>query len=469
MQGKILIIDGISTNRIVLKVKLAAAFYDVVQAATLAQAVDLIRAERPDLVITAMRLPDGTATDLCKILRAHAPTASVPVLAVSGPLAPWDRLAALRAGALDVMQRPVDETLLLGRVRSMIRAHHQLAEWQMRDETSYALGLAEAPVDFVRPSTIALVGTDVARLRGWVSGLGPHLRARYSVALLGEAMASLHAGTAPDAVVLCLPRTPPQAGECLRLISAMRASVHTRDIALMVTQKTPDAGLASSALDMGADDLMPDGFEPEELALRLTVLLKRKRQVAQILQTVRTGLREVVNDPLTGLYNRRYAMPYLARLIERSRSTGSKFSVILADMDHFKRINDVYGHASGDAVLEETGRRLRAAVGSTDMVARVGGEEFMIALPGTDMATARAAANAICRAVGAAPFTIPGAAQPVRVTMSLGLTTGLAPEGSRAGDTVEAVLDRADKALYSAKLEGRNRVTLSQPQTRPAA
>jgi len=255
----------------------------------------------------------------------------------------------------------------------------------------------------------------------------------------------------------------------LRLISAMRASAITRDIALLVIQNTPDPTRATLALDMGADDVMTAGFDAQELAWRLQVLLRRKRQVAKMLHSVRTGLREVVHDPLTQLYNRRYAVPFIARLIDRSVTSKAPFALILADMDHFKRINDQYGHASGDAVLIETASRLRNAVRETDMVARIGGEEFVIAMPATDMATARRIADRLCQCISDRPFDVPGAKRPVNITVSLGLAMGGTAADSKQLETVDTVLDRADKALYRAKTQGRNRVTLSRPHSRPAA
>ncbi|KIN73216.1 diguanylate cyclase [Sulfitobacter guttiformis] len=471
MQGNILIVDGISTNRIVLKVKLTAAFYQVVQAGTVVEALEMITKHKPDLVLTAMNLPDGTAADLCTYLRKMPQTATLPVLAVASSHNPERRLATLRAGVCDVMNKPVNETLLLGRVRNMIRAHRTFAQWQLREDTNCALGLAEAPGEFIRPIAVSIIGNEAAPLQGWVRQLLPHMRASYCVTLLNEALAALNAGAPPDAIVLALPDNLSQSDTCLRLISALRASALMQDIALLVIQKTEDPLQATSALDLGADDVMTGGFEAAELAVRIDILLKRKRQLAHLLQSVHTGLQAAAYDPLTGLYNRRYAMPYLSGLIERSAATQISFAVIVADMDHFKRINDLYGHASGDAVLVETARRLRRAVRGSDMVARIGGEEFLIALPAADVITARSLAHRICDAIGGTPFIIPGAADPVHITISLGLAMSKAPFQAERGipETPSTLLDHADKALYAAKMQGRNRVNFSLSQASPAA
>jgi two-component system, cell cycle response regulator len=472
MQGKILIIDGISTNRIVLKVKLTTAFYQVVQAGTLRDALRLVHTEQPDLIITAVNLPDGTAAQLCDHRRASAKTANLPVLAIGSTPDTDVRLATLQAGAFDVMEKPVNEMLLLGRVRNMIRSYHMIAEWHMRDETACALGLAEAPAEFVHSARVSLIGTKAPCLQGWARHLQAHLRATYAVTFLPDAMAALHSEPPPDALVLAIPDDEIQSDYCLRLISALRASTLTRDVALLVLQNTPNPIRATTALDMGADDVMIDGFDAAELCLRLKELLRRKRHMVQMLQSVRSGLREVVIDPLTGLYNRRYAMPFMSRLIDHSATTKSQFAVVVADMDHFKRINDVYGHASGDAVLIETARRLRETVRRSDMVARMGGEEFLIIMPATDIGTARAVAVRLCEAIGRLPFSIPDNDRPVHVTISIGVATSTPTADSKDASTLEeagALLDRADKALYAAKTEGRNCVKYSHPLTRPTA
>lgn len=464
MQGRILVIDAISTNRIVLKVKLTGAFYKVLQASCIAEALETARHERPDLILAANGLPDGTAADLCRSLAATPSLARIPVIAIGAQITSAARLDTLTAGASDVMTHPVSETLLLGRVRSVIRARNALAEWQMREETSCALGLAEPAAEFAPAGRIALVGENIPLLQGWLRSLADQLRCNLRVTPLREALASQHAAQPADVIVIALPESEADEGAALRLISELRASAQTRHTGLLVVQLRPDEKRATTALDLGADDAMCNGFCAEELAVRLRALLRQKQQMERVHQTVRTGLREVVHDPLTGLFNRRYAMPHLARVLERSKQSGRCFAVILGDMDHFKRINDLYGHASGDAVLVEAANRLQNAARGFDMVARVGGEEFLILMPGTNSDIAQKVAERLRGHIHDAPFRIPGAKRPVPLTMSFGLAIG-----TPATESAEVLLDRADKALYSAKTRGRNRIGVCGKASRPAA
>lgn len=159
-------------------------------------------------------------------------------------------------------------------------------------------------------------------------------------------------------------------------------------------------------------------------------------------------------------------MPHLARVAEHSAATGRSFAVMVADLDHFKRINDVYGHASGDAVLVEAARRLRENLRGVDMLARIGGEEFLIVMPATPFSEARVAASRLCRKIGGEGFAVPGSNDLIHVTVSIGVTMGGTKKLDGIANDVpcaNALLDAADKALYEAKMQGRNQVNLVRP------
>ncbi len=207
------------------------------------------------------------------------------------------------------------------------------------------------------------------------------------------------------------------------------------------------------------------GPDVSEVAQRLGTLLARKRQDDALRDTVRSGVEAAISDPLTGLHNRRYAMPHLERVAERSLRAKKPFAVMVADMDHFKLINDTYGHAAGDAVLVETANRLRENLRAVDLIARIGGEEFMIVLPGTNLASAKSAATRLCRVIGKRPFDLPGLDTPLLATVSIGMTVcdPVALTSVKCAHSAEALLQRADKALYGAKAKGRNRVALNRP------
>jgi two-component system cell cycle response regulator len=182
--------------------------------------------------------------------------------------------------------------------------------------------------------------------------------------------------------------------------------------------------------------------------------IKRWRYTERLRSSVKASIEMSVTDPLTGLYNRRYMHTHLAHLVEHSNNRGKPLALISMDVDHFKAINDTYGHDAGDRVLQELAERIRRNTRNVDMCCRVGGEEFIVVLPNSDMELTRRVAERLRRTMAGRPFPISSNdSQGIPVTVSLGLAVLNGP-----GDMVEDLLKRADMALYEAKRQGRNRV-----------
>lgn len=462
MHGKILIIDPIATNRIVLKVKLSSAYYNVSQAASIAEAKEAIEGSRPDVVITSGQMPDGTASDLTVGLRKHATGSDIPIIVIACDDNQERRLALLSAGVDAILSRPLNDAMLLARVRSLVRSHAVASEWRLHDDTSRALGFAEKQATFRPTGKVILVAYDKDLLKPWIPQLSKIMPVKTTISGVEEALDHLDntkKSVVPDVFVLLMDQSEPQ--KILHLLATLKSLVSTRHCGILIVQTHHDQTMGAQALDMGANDLMPQGFHPREMALRVNALLRRKQVEDQMRATVRNGLEAAVSDPLTGLHNRRYAMPHLDRIAQHAYQTVKPFAVMIADMDHFKRINDTYGHAAGDAVLIEMARRLRENMQTVDMIARIGGEEFLIVLPSASLGSARNAARKLCKLVGETPFSIPGKAKPITATISIGLTFGGSIHGSIK--TAHQLLDEADRALYMAKDRGRNCVTLSRP------
>ncbi|KIC46140.1 diguanylate cyclase [Tateyamaria sp. ANG-S1] len=463
MHGKVLLIDPIATNRIVLRVKLAASHYHMAQAASVAEAMQVMAQDLPDLILCATDLPDGDPLRLLNRMRKAGLAGKVPMIALSGCDDNAERLRLLAGGIDDVMQKPINDALLLARTRSIIRAYATASEWTLREGTSRALGFAEAATGFAPDQSVRIIARDGAKAEPWAAALTHRMSARISFARPATAVADLEPGRAPDALLLIV--EPNEGPQMLQLLATVRSQASTRHCAILGVIGSDDMTLGAQMLDMGANDMMRNTRTTDEMALRLEALLNRKRVTDALRDTVKSGIEAAVIDPLTGLHNRRYAMPHLSRIAERAARTGKPYAVMVADMDHFKRINDTMGHAAGDAVLIETARRLRENLRAVDLIARIGGEEFLIVLPGAGLSNARKAAKRLCNIIEATPFDVPDQATQVNATMSIGMTVVDPARGAKTSvpHTPETLLDRADRALYGAKAEGRNRVTLDRP------
>ena len=457
MAGRILILDDVATNRIVLKVRLTEARYDVLVAEDAATGLQLARSRLPDLILMDGSLSGQGGLAALRQLREDPATARIPVIVMLAAGDPDARLAALQAGADDVMAKPMDEARMLARLRGLLRSCGVTEEMRVRDAALGPIGMTEAPGSFARPGLVALVADKPGPAMQMRSALALHMSdslvIRTRDAALG--MSDDPAMPCPDVYVIAADLAGK--GDGLRLMSDLRSRTATRHAAVCVHLRAPSHSEAAMAFDLGADDVIDFGLEPREVAARLRRLLDRKRRDDQLRATLSDGLRLAVIDPLTGLFNRRYALAQLGRIADRAQRGDSGFAVLAIDLDRFKAVNDSFGHAAGDCVLIEVARRLSHNLRAGDLLGRIGGEEFIVALPQTTASNALALANRLRCAVEAAPVRIDATtAIPVTISVGLAVSGPVTPSGA---EPVAAALARADRALLRAKACGRNQVT----------
>lgn len=441
MTGRILIADASVNDRITLRSHLSPAMHDMRMVTDGASALRIARADRPDLLLLDLSPPDLPAVEVLARLRADPVTRDVPVIATAARAAAATRLAALRAGADDVLAKPMEGGLLLARIRTLLRRH------DMAD--SAFDGLAEAAEGYDWPGLVALTAfpqETATRLLRVLSCL-PHRLALLDRAALLSPQPAVATPT-PDAYLIDGAHDPAAA---FAILSELRSGPVTRRAGIAVCASDPRR--AALSYDLGADEVFLPDTDPAEIALRLDRLLHRSRAAATRNARLHDQARLAMTDPLTGLHNRRHALRRLGEISANAVGTGRGFTVLLADLDRFKRVNDRFGHPAGDAVLVEIATRLSAEMKKGDLLARIGGEEFLIALPGGR--DGEACARALCAAVGDRPVLLPDGSR-IHVTLSIGLAT------AKAGSLPDRVIDAADQALRAAKEQGRNRVIVAR-------
>lgn len=468
MAGRILISDAVVTNRIVLRCKLAAAYYDVVQAGSSAEITTFAANGSLDAMI--LDADNGWQTPLQAACGTGA-TPPCPVILLSANATAADRADAIRAGAAAVLHRPLDEDLLLATLRRVMRERGTDAELIGQAGLSCSVGMNEAAAEFRAAETVNLIALDQTRINALSRPLEQAFGGVVRCSAFADTLLRQPADLAGRAFVLLTQAE--KGGQALRLISELRSRSATRDAAILlaivpvtaegrVSESDPAAAeLAATALDIGADDVQFDD-DPAELAARIDRQLQLKRRRDALRNTISAGLRLAARDPLTGLYNRRVALPRLADLLATACETGRAVTVMVADLDRFKAINDTFGHASGDRVLVEVARRIRKSVSSADLIARIGGEEFLIALPDTTLDSGSVVADRIRHALRGLPVRDPGVPEGITVTASIGLACYMPEILCTVPPRPEDVLQIADQALLRAKSDGRDKITVAR-------
>lgn len=450
MTARILVVDDIPANLRLLEARLLAEYFDVVTALSGQEALDICASGQIDVILLDVMMPGMDGFEVCRRLKRDAATAHIPVVMVTALDQAEDRVRGLEAGADDFLSKPVNDLQLITRVKSLVRLKMLTDELRLRAATTTAIGLE----DLLERSGAG--GRPQPKLLLVDGRQSSHER----LTRMLETVADVELETNPHQGLF---RAAEGTHECiivstafsdfdpLRLCSQLRSLDRTRAIPIMLVADQGEDEMITRGLDLGINDYIVRPVDQQELLARVRTQIRRKRYNDELRANVTQSIELSVTDSLTGLHNRRYLDSHLQALFDRAVSRGRPLSVLIADLDRFKSINDTHGHDAGDSVLKEFASRLRKSVRGMDLACRYGGEEFVVVMPDTDPDVAKVVAERVRTETAGAAFTVGEAT--IEVTVSVGLST---LKGQ--ADTIPALMKRADVALYEAKNGGRNRV-----------
>lgn len=455
MSARILVVDDQEPNVRLFEARLKAEYFEVLTATNGPDAIALAKSQQPDVILLDIMMPGMDGYETCKRLKSDNSTRHIPIVMITALDQREDRVRGLECGADDFLTKPVDDLTLFARVRSLLRLKVVLDELRLR-ESSAAQDDASYEVDPDTQTWALIVAGDERS--------GAHLQSKFPTGIQSKVVTdpALAARVAVSGVdVLLVDLTTPKF-DGLRLCARIRSDAATRHVPIIAVVSPDEVERSVRALDLGVSDIIHRPVDGDELSARVRTQLRRKTFADKLRARLDESLEMAITDPLTGLHNRRYIASRLNQAVEMAAGGGATVSVLIADLDHFKRINDTFGHEGGDAILKQFSDRLRGGLRALDLAARYGGEEFVIVMPETSLTEAVAGAERLRNAVNKDQFSLPGGDAARAVSVSIGVAE------FQSGDTPDSILRRADEALYRAKAAGRNRVEADHGRTKAA-
>jgi two-component system, cell cycle response regulator len=444
---KILVVDDTPVIRKMIRKELESGGYDVVEAANGIEAIARAAVDSPpDLITLDIQMPklDGFQT-FGKLLEEQysrfftdKENNRIPVIFVTGSDTIKDRQKGFRLGAANFIAKPFGSGEILTAVNKILRPEKRFEGMNVllvEDDKTPRMIISEV----LKSEGINVIEAEDGDI---------------AFEFIREKMSEI------DLVItdLLMPRMDGN-----ELCYKIRNELKLSDISVIFVTGVSEQAQLLDVFKAGATDYIFKPFTKEELLARLTVHLEKTQLTANLRNTIiqlskaNEEIKQLsITDPLTGCYNRGYLSVQLAKEIERAARYNSPLSIALCDIDHFKNVNDTYGHQAGDLILTEVVQLIQDTIrSSVDWVARYGGEEFLIVFPETEIDNSRIVAERLRELISEKRFKFQN--NEIHVTASFGIN-GFNPGTAEDEKSAELMMNKADKHLYEAKNQGRNRV-----------
>lgn len=453
MTARVLVVDDILPNVKLLEAKLKAEYYDVVTALNGPEALKKIIESSPDVVLLDVMMPGMDGFEVCRQIKANPLVAHIPVVMVTALTDTEDRVRGLENGADDFLSKPVNDVALMARVRSLVRLKMTIDEWRARETTASQLGVAddasvmEQPTDHANILLLEDMEFESNKIRDTLA------RDHSTVTIVKSGVDAISAINQNEFDLIIVSLNLAQE-DGIRFCAHLRSNDRSRLTPIVMLAEENDMTRVAHGLEIGAHDYLLRPLDRNEVMARCRSQIRRKRFQDKLRANYEMSLSLALTDPLTGLYNRRYLEAHLQKTLASARENRKPVGFLYMDIDHFKKVNDTHGHQVGDEILQGFARRIKDGLRSFDLVARLGGEEFVAVLPDTTEEVAMVIAERLRKAVADLPFPCSTPEGQLSITSSFGAV--VVKESEVESITAADLIKHADDQLYAAKHGGRN-------------
>jgi len=451
---KILIVDDDLMNQKLLERMLDDERFNVVFASDGEEGLDKVYKELPDVLLLDVMMPKKDGFTVARELKEDPSTKNIPIILVTALDGSENRIFGLEAGAEEFLTKPVKKVELIARIRSMLQLKEYREQLDVRKQTEaiFAQGTEEGMsnrLDLEKAPHVLLVEDNEIDRNIIVKALEKESMHLETAKNGQEAISRIQSGRM-DLVLLDILLPDINGFEICKRLKTMDVA---KNIPIIVITCLDDIDSKITGVKLGADDFLIKPIYSRELKARIKVLLEKKAQQDKLRTHYENALSSASIDSLTGLYNHGYFKKFLSLEFKRSQRQQYPMSLLMIDIDEFKLFNDTLGHQEGDDILHNLGNLIRSVIREVDLIARYGGDEFVVILPYSDRNGAVMVSNRIQNAISSNDVFKDFSKDLNELTVSIGVA-----EFPLDCVDDEDMIRKADHMLYLAKQKGKNQI-----------
>lgn len=449
MSAIILIVDDIKSNRQMLEASLRNEYYNVIEASGGQEALEILNNQLVDIVLLDVMMPNIDGYRVCEIMKSSVKLKDIPIIMVTALDELENRVRGLEVGADEFIIKPINVNILLTRIKSLLRLKNMIESLRIRNNSLQLLGSKVLMFEPEYNNTKILTYVSKDSIKQSISNLSKKI---------GSSIVQYSDDYTNNSNILLFDLVIIEYGvdglDTLEVLRKMKANTFLRNSTFILVLNISELKVINKALEVGFNDFIIYPIDASEFIVRVKSLLKKRIYYEDLKKDVQEYANLSVKDALTDLFNKRYLEVYISEVISQIPLDYKDVYIMLIDIDDFKQINDMYGHAAGDSVLVSISQTLKTNIRAADLLVRYGGEEFLIVLYDIQFNNLKEISQRLINVIKSQKISIYNNNTNEQVEYQVTVSIGVSKLTSKM--SFQECINKADTALYCSKNNGKN-------------